>query len=206
MKDVLGKSGLPNNDLAKIWVLADYDKSGALSVVQFCIAMQLVMLRKREKMAIFPVSVPRNIIMQVEQTLNAQQNNAQASPGPQRGAVRSSPWRVDPKRLPAILDTFEKNQSGGYVTGQQAYQLFVASKLDRDDLRKIWALSDRTNSGRLSKAEFVIAIQLINVKLRGMDLPDSIPLELLESVPEYGHSPVQPVSRNDVLVMLFYLY
>lgn len=42
------RSNLPQTDLAAIWKLADIDEDGMLSLPEFCIAMQLVVLRRQQ--------------------------------------------------------------------------------------------------------------------------------------------------------------
>lgn len=42
VKPILMESGLPNNELAQVWRLADFDNDGYLDMDEFCIAMHLI--------------------------------------------------------------------------------------------------------------------------------------------------------------------
>ncbi|KAF7452013.1 PolyA nuclease [Pyrenophora tritici-repentis] len=61
------------------------------------------------------------------------------------------------------------------LSGDQARDLLMRSKLSGDDLSHIWTLSDTTKSGQLLFPEFALAMYLCNIKLTGKDLPNSLP-------------------------------
>lgn len=42
VKPILVESGLPNEQLAQIWRLADFDNDGYMDIDEFCIAMHLI--------------------------------------------------------------------------------------------------------------------------------------------------------------------
>lgn len=42
VKPILMESGLPNDQLAQIWRLADFDNDGYMDIDEFCIAMHLI--------------------------------------------------------------------------------------------------------------------------------------------------------------------
>lgn len=44
-RDIFAQAGLPQNDLMKIWALADYDDKGQLDIEEFAIAMHLIFRR-----------------------------------------------------------------------------------------------------------------------------------------------------------------
>jgi hypothetical protein len=61
------------------------------------------------------------------------------------------------------------------MSGDQARDLLMRSKLSGDALSHIWTLSDTTKSGQLLFPEFALAMYLCNLKLTGKDLPNSLP-------------------------------
>ncbi|KAL5121920.1 actin organization and endocytosis protein [Pleosporales sp. CAS-2024a] len=61
------------------------------------------------------------------------------------------------------------------LSGDQARDLLLRSKLSGDALGHIWTLSDTTKSGQLLFPEFALAMYLCNLKLTGKDLPNSLP-------------------------------
>ncbi|KAF2092793.1 hypothetical protein NA57DRAFT_49555 [Rhizodiscina lignyota] len=65
--------------------------------------------------------------------------------------------------------------SNGALSGDQARELLLRSKLPGDALSQIWTLSDTTKSGQLLFPEFALAMYLCNLKIVGKDLPASLP-------------------------------
>ncbi|KAF1360180.1 hypothetical protein EJ07DRAFT_116752 [Lizonia empirigonia] len=61
------------------------------------------------------------------------------------------------------------------LSGDQARDLLLRSKLSGDALGHIWTLADTTKSGQLLFPEFALAMYLCNLKLTGKDLPNSLP-------------------------------
>jgi actin cytoskeleton-regulatory complex protein PAN1 len=90
------------------------------------------------------------------------------------------PWAVT-KDEKKIYDELFKSWDGfgkGYVTGQQAIEVFSQSGLAKSDLEAIWTLSDPNNKGRLNLDEFAVAMHLIYRKLNGYPIPSRLPPEL----------------------------
>ncbi|KAJ3279727.1 hypothetical protein HK104_001197 [Borealophlyctis nickersoniae] len=93
----------------------------------------------------------------------------------------------------------------GHLTGEDAYEFFLKSKLPQTVLAQIWFvcsamvvmpstqqdlirkkhqnrdLADVDKSGRLNKDEFAVAMHLIKVKMTGAPLPETLPKELVPS-------------------------
>ncbi|KRT79319.1 HLH domain-containing protein [Oryctes borbonicus] len=66
----------------------------------------------------------------------------------------------------------------GKVTGAAAKSEMVKSKLPNSVLSKIWKLADVDKDGMLDSDEFALAMHLINVKIDGNDIPNSLPEHL----------------------------
>jgi hypothetical protein len=67
----------------------------------------------------------------------------------------------------------------GYISGDQAIEIFSQSGLDKSDLERIWTLADNGNKGRLDLDEFAVAMHLIYRKLNGYPIPNQLPPELV---------------------------
>jgi actin cytoskeleton-regulatory complex protein PAN1 len=91
------------------------------------------------------------------------------------------PWAVT-KDEKKIYDEMFKAWDGfgkGYITGNQALEIFGQSGLDKPDLERIWTLSDPHNKGRLNLDEFAVAMHLIYRRLNGYPVPNQLPPELV---------------------------
>lgn len=77
-----------------------------------------------------------------------------------------------------LFNTTDKNRTG-FLTGVQARGILMQSQLPQATLAQIWALSDMDLDGRLGCDEFVLAMYLCDLALKGEKIPTSLPLELI---------------------------
>lgn len=85
----------------------------------------------------------------------------------------------------ATLDT----QKRGFIEGEVAVPFMVKSGLPEQVLAQIWDLADLHKDGRLTQEGFAIALHLINGKLTGKEVPDTLPSSL---IPPAMRVPAQP--------------
>ena len=71
--------------------------------------------------------------------------------------------------------------NSGFIDGDRARNVFIQSGLNQSILAHIWQLSDSQNHGKLNPDEFCVAMHLIHCKLKGIDLPRSLPESLVPS-------------------------
>lgn len=92
-----------------------------------------------------------------------------------------SEWAVKgPSKLKftQLFNTIDRTRSG-FLTGAQARNLLMQSKLPQATLAQIWALSDIDADGRLSCDEFVLAMYLCEIGTQGETIPAKLPPELI---------------------------
>ncbi|CAG8604224.1 1324_t:CDS:2, partial [Paraglomus occultum] len=68
----------------------------------------------------------------------------------------------------------------GYINSDVVKEIYMRSRLDKKTLSKIWSLCDRDEDGRLSQHEFCVGMFLIDGRLQGNRVPDTLPDELIE--------------------------
>ncbi|KAJ1936661.1 hypothetical protein FBU59_004983, partial [Linderina macrospora] len=73
------------------------------------------------------------------------------------------------------LDTSRR----GYLAGDAAVNFFLKSKLNEALLAKVWDLADIGKTGKLNRDQFAVAMHLINGKLAGREVPDTLPATLV---------------------------
>ncbi|ODH39301.1 actin cytoskeleton-regulatory complex protein PAN1 [Paracoccidioides brasiliensis] len=91
------------------------------------------------------------------------------------------PWAVtkDEKKIYDQLFRAWDGLNKGFIGGDVAIEIMGQSGLDRQDLERIWTLSDPSNRGRLNMDEFAVAMHLIYRKLNGYPVPNRLPPELI---------------------------
>ncbi|EME39148.1 hypothetical protein DOTSEDRAFT_38392 [Dothistroma septosporum NZE10] len=120
--------------------------------------------------------------------LQALQQQMMPQPGRETGFTTQGlrgnatvPWAVT-KDEKKIYDDMFKAWDGfgkGYITGNQALEIFGQSGLEKAELERIWTLSDPHNKGRLNLDEFAVAMHLIYRRLNGYPVPNQLPAELI---------------------------
>ncbi|KZT74249.1 hypothetical protein DAEQUDRAFT_807913 [Daedalea quercina L-15889] len=104
-------------------------------------------------------------------------------PSPPRGHQRtgSQQWDVNPTakaRFDTVFDDLDPTRKG-YIEGDVAVPFFSKSNLPHGVMAEIWDLADTNTDGRLTRDEFAVAMHLIHEKLKGKDLPRTLPPSLL---------------------------
>ncbi|KAF0989735.1 hypothetical protein HZS_8064 [Henneguya salminicola] len=67
----------------------------------------------------------------------------------------------------------------GKLDGEAIKNYVSRLSMPKDMLQKIWTLSDLNNDGFIDKSEFYIFMKLVNCGLKGIDIPQTLPPELL---------------------------
>ncbi|XP_035917377.1 intersectin-1 isoform X1 [Anopheles stephensi] len=103
----------------------------------------------------------------------------------------SDPFVITSRERLKYEDQFKSLQPvDGVVTGGQAKGFFLQSQLPPQILGQIWALADTDADGRMTLGEFSIACKLINLKLRGFEVPKALPPTLVASLTAVGGTPI----------------
>nr|XP_036677103.1 intersectin-1 isoform X3 [Drosophila suzukii] len=111
-------------------------------------------------------------------------------------------WAVTPRERLKYQEQFKALQpQAGFVTGAQAKGFFLQSQLPPLILGQIWALADTDSDGKMNINEFSIACKLINLKLRGMDVPKVLPPSLLASLTGDGQKTPSMTPRGSTSSM-----
>ena len=211
-KDIFLKARLPNQTLGEIWGLCDRNASGALDKQEFTMAMYLIQLAMAGSPALNPLPSV------LDQSLWTAVSNGPAASAPAQGYISanntgnssirrqntitrlssgafnnaSNDWVLTPdkkRQFDAIFASLDK-QHAGKLSSQVLVPFFLSSKLSQETLASVWDLADIHNNAEFSNLEFAIAMFLIQKKNAGIDLPDVVPNELLQS-PALGLYPQQ---------------
>ncbi|XP_028046441.1 intersectin-1 isoform X3 [Monomorium pharaonis] len=98
----------------------------------------------------------------------------------------TDPWVIQPRERMRYQEQFDSLKPiNGIVTGDQAKGFLLRSQLPPVILGQIWALSDTDADGKMNINEFSIACKLINLKLRGFEIPKVLPPVLIQSLKSF---------------------
>lgn len=101
--------------------------------------------------------------------------------GQSRSVAPPAPWDVQPAEKNAsdgFFDTLDPARRG-FIEGDVAVPFMLQSGLDESTLAQVWDLADIRKEGKLSKDEFAVAMHLINARLAGRDVPQTLPTSLV---------------------------
>ncbi|XP_045464724.1 intersectin-1 isoform X2 [Harmonia axyridis] len=116
------------------------------------------------------------------------------------GTPSSDPWVILQRERIRYEEQFRSLKPiNGIITGDQAKGFFLQSQLPPLILGQIWALADTDSDGKMNIDEFSIACKLINLKLRGYEVPKMLPPTLLASLKAVS-TPAIPPLPNAALI------
>ncbi|KAG8901328.1 hypothetical protein FRB99_005389 [Tulasnella sp. 403] len=98
-------------------------------------------------------------------------------PGSSQQPPTTGAWDISAQEK-ATADSFFNGldtQRRGYIEGDVAVPFMLKSGLEEATLARIWDLADLHKDGKLTQEGFAIALHLINGKLTGKEVPDSLP-------------------------------
>ncbi|CAG8598233.1 9203_t:CDS:2, partial [Dentiscutata heterogama] len=191
-RDVLMKSKLPLDKLGQIWALADTKKRGKLDMAEFIIAMYFVQNTMNGTIKNIPSVLPEGFY-DMASGITASASSLPTSPqpasrqiagvvdSPMSPVIQSYSWDVTAEdkatydRYFSSVDVMNK----GYLTGDEAANFFMKSRLTPNVLAQIWDLADVRKSGTLNRDEFAVAMYLITKKMNGTILPTTLPPSLI---------------------------
>lgn len=207
-KSIFEKSGLPNEILGQIWMLADTEQRGALVQTEFVIAMHLLTSIKTGAMRSLPTILPAPLyeaatrrgsasaaprqspsntgMSAIPRQLSGQAQGRTGSPlgrPPINAQFSGGDWLVNPAdkaKFDQIFNDLDKGNKG-YITGDEAVTFFGQSNLGEEALAQIWDLSDINSQGQLGRDEFAVAMYLIRQQRgnRSHPLPATLPPNLI---------------------------
>lgn len=199
-KEIFLKARLPTQTLGEVWGLCDRNASGSLDKTEFVMAMHLIQLCMTNSPSVNPM--PSSISNEVWNSIGASvaataaplsANSTGMSAVGRRSTISrlssgvfssaSTDWSLTlekKQQFDAIFDSLDKSHRGS-LGSQALVPFFLSSRLNQDTLASIWDLADIHNNAEFTKVEFAIAMFLIQKKNAGVELPDVIPDQLLQS-------------------------
>jgi len=100
---------------------------------------------------------------------------------PAAPAVAEIPWTIPQGNRVKSSQIFQANDRArtGFLAAVQARSLLLQTGLAQQTLAGVWNLSDIDKDGKLSCEEFILAMYLCEVAMKGEPLPAALPINLI---------------------------
>lgn len=182
----LRKTGLDNHQLEQVWDTVDVSKSGKLGPREFAQALRVVAAVQQGK--------PLALSSMAQISALAQFPKDPSIPAaPARGGGVMPLTDADREKYDRLFGDADVDKDG-FVSGSEAQTYFSKGNLQRQQLAKVWELSERDGDKKLSPAEFRVAMHLVYVALKTGKLPEELTDEVYASS-KVGLAAPQPVQR-----------
>lgn len=203
-RNIFLKFRLPNETLIQIWNLVDTQRRGKLDQGEFVLAMHLIRSITNRSLNQLPSALPPGVLeminappSQVARSASVTSNNSarysqgadsrrssegrqpQAPPQPTQ-FIAQPEWTITPQdrtKFNSIFASLDKSNRG-VIGAAEVVPFLTTSNLPEETLAQIWDLADVFSSGKFGKDEFAIAMYLVQQKLMGRELPQTLPPSL----------------------------
>ena len=156
------RSGLPTDVLRNIWNISTPEGESFLDRERFYVAMRLIALAQEGK-SVSEQSIYDDIPAGI--------------PKFQSSVVVKDKWDVESADKEKYVRMFNSlGGAKGYLDTNEAINAFRETGVKSDYLKKIWNLSDPTDTGEFREPQFIVAMHLVSrVKNMSEPVPDELP-------------------------------
>lgn len=206
LKPVFKNSHLAQEQLTKIWDLADIDVDGELDFEEFCIAMRLIFDLVNGNTSNVPYKLPdwlipgsKRHLIEADQAITSKVNNTSGSGGEsdtddEYTLSSDFDWYISPTDKSSYEDVYNAScDNYGRITYNSLDGLYkTLTKVPKTDISYAWNIVNPKQSETIDKDQCLVFLHILNQRSNGKRVPRSVPPSLRatfsKEIPEYDPS------------------
>lgn len=209
---VLKNSQLSDDQLEKIWDLADVDSDGNLDFEEFCIAMRLIFDMINGNISQIPDSLPDWLIPASKAHLVTANNAVKYGGGSNQSSISYNDddddelglstdfdWYISPEDRQTYSAVYTANADyRGLISFDSLTELYsTLGNVPETDITSAWNLVNPRSDEKIDKDQCLVFLHILNNRSKGVRVPRTVPASLRatfeKSKPEYNLNSKQSI-------------